>query len=212
MTEIDKLKKEAIRLIESNKLRDCMTRMKEYLNENSSQRRVLSSLLRRYNDLLEQRRINTVETNTYNQGMNQIADILIDIVEQLNEENVSESLFIETVLIICRKNKLIEMKEFFNKKYFPNAEFINYGEEPPNGVYDVIVLEDMPTGSVTEMDMEKYLKETYPYFLYYGSGFFPKSLQEKHDKNKDRVYFTNSKFSLYSRLKELLDYIKYYGK
>ena len=67
-------------------------------------------------------------------------------------------------------------------------------------------------GSVPETDMAEYLKVSYPYFLYYGSGFFPRNLQETYDKNKDRVYFANSPFSLYARLKELLDYIKYYGK
>ena len=116
------------------------------------------------------------------------------------------------IVVICREMQEDKMREFFTKHYFPKVSFINYGNSLSKKFQGVIILEDMPTCSVPETDMEKYLKEPYPYFLYYGSGFFPRNLQENYDKNKDRVYFANSQFSLYARLKELLDYIKYYGK
>ncbi len=222
MTEIDKLKKEATNLIESNQLRACMNRMKEYLIDGTSQRRLLSNLLRRYNELFNERNQSVVEDTPFRTGMNQLADSLLSLIEQFSTDNVSESLFIEPILIICNANKRKEMESFFGKKYFPNAQFINYGEALPKGVFDVVFLEDESNiitqttnrkqdGDPTEAnvnrrkEMTNYLNESEGYFLYIGT-FFP-----MHEY-KNRVYYSNSRFSTYARLKEVLDYIKYYGK
>ena len=116
------------------------------------------------------------------------------------------------IMVITRPEKEVQLRAFFSKHYFPKVSFIHYGTDIAKTFNGIIILEDMPTGATEEAKMEKYLKDSFPYFLYYGSGFFPRELQNKYDAQKDRVYFANSQFSLYGRLKEFLDYLKYYGK
>lgn len=226
MTEIAKLKKEAINLIESDKLRECMNQMKAYLLDGSSERRLLSSLLRRFNQLLSERNLSIVEDTIFRQGMNQIVDALLNLVEQLSSANVCESMFIEPILIICNEDNRKEMEGFFGEKYFPNAKCINYGDTLPQGIFDVIFLEDenniitkttdgKQDGEPTEKNISR-RKEMMAYidafmkpndkqlFLYFGRTF-PLGY-------KNNVYFANSRFAIYARLKELLDYMKYYCK
>jgi meiotically up-regulated gene 157 (Mug157) protein len=225
MIEIVKLKKEATDLVESNKLRECMNQMKSYLIDGSSERRALSNLLRRYNELLNEKNLRTIEEDNYSKGMNQITEALLDLVEQLSNANVCVSMFIEPLLIICNEDNRKDMEGFFGEKYFPNAKCINYGDTLPQGIFDVIFLEDenniitkttngKSDGEPIEQnisrrnEMKSYIdsfkdSKEKQFFLYFGQ-FFPLGY-------KDNVYFANSRFAIYARLKELLDYIKYYG-
>jgi hypothetical protein len=138
------------------------------------------------------------------------------------DEELEDAMIINTNVLIDKTQKEIiivskpeqegTMREFFAKHYFPKVSFKLYGDTLPEKFEGIIVIEDMATGSTSEGKMAQYLKKSYPYFLYFGSGQFPKNLQDEYDKGRNRVYFANSPFSLYARLKELLDYIKYYGK
>lgn len=226
MTEIIKLKKEATELIESNKLRESMNQMKAYLIDGSSERRVLSNLLRRYNELLNDKNLRIIDEDNYNKGMNQITEALLDLVEQLSIANVCVTMFIEPILIICNEDNRKDMEGFFGENYFPNARCINYGETLPEGIFDVIFLEDenniitktmngKSDGEPTELnisrrkEMKSYIdsfkdSKEKQFFLYFGQ-FFPLGY-------KENVYFANSRFAIYARLKELLDYMKFYGK
>lgn len=223
MTFLEKTKTECIQLLEKGHLRSSMNHLKDVLKNDSELRHDLTMLLSNYNTLL--RNEFTLEDADVRRETNRMNKALLGLLHLLDKSDVSEGVFIETFLIICNEDKRDDMEVFFGKRYFPNADFINYGDPLPNGIYDVIVLEDegnlinqvekdnegKPTKIPTEANkkrqkqMTNYLDATKGYFIYMGA-YFPIV------KYKDRVYFSNSRFSLYARLKELLDYMKYYGK
>ncbi len=219
MTTLESTKKEAQNLIANNELRDCLEYLKNNLSEDSNVYSDLILLFGRFNEIEKNERLFGENKET---EKNKFRSAVLDTINALKAKDIKSSAFVETLLIICNTDKRQDMEIFFGKKYFPNAEFINYGEPIPGGVYDVIFLED-ETGIINQIEdvpeigkrsttenenrrteMKKFI-EANPkqYFIYIGKYF---SLGYE-----DRVYFSNSRFSIYARLKEMLDYKKYYG-
>ena len=219
MTFLETTIKDAKDKLADGKLRDCMEFLKNSLSANSDNHDVFVLLFSRYNKLKEQE---TLYGENIKVDENKLSAFLLEIINKLKEQDVSEGNFIETILIICSKQKRQDMEILFGKKYFPNRSFINYGEPIPAGVFDIIFLEDendiinqkikegenkeKPTAEskirLGEMKgcIEANAKQ---YFIYFG-GRFPSGYE-------NQVYYTNSRFSIYARLKEMLDYKKYYG-
>ena len=214
-----KTKKEATTLLENGDIRECLNYLKDNLNDNSSARSNLTLLYSRFNRLMDDKILGeNVRTDE-----NIIARDVRDVIQRIEEKDLGNYTFIETLLIICNAGKRLEMENFFGKKYFPNAAFINYGQAIPAGVFDVVFLEDedgiinktQMQGKIDKVptteninrraEMKAYIEANVTqYFIYIGK-YFPLGYE-------NRVYFSNSRFSIYARLKEILDYIKYYGK
>jgi len=207
-------------LIENGDLLKSLELLKNTLSDNSEFRNNLSLFLSQYNTLKKKELLNgediQVETN-------KIILRVLSMIGELKKADLSQSAFIETLLIICNENKRGEMELLFMEKYFPNREFINYGERIPAGIFDIIFLEDengiinpprdkegkdlplTPENEKRRAEMIEYIEfNAKQYFIYIGN-FFPLG------KYKNRVYFSNSRFSIYARLKEMLEYKKYYG-
>jgi hypothetical protein len=222
MTFLEKTQTECRAQLEKSNTQNCLKQLKTALSQNTPLRQDLTLILANYNALLRGEQL--LDPTEYRREMAKTAKSISTFIEQLEDTDVSEGVFIETLLIICNPDKRTDKEAFFGKKYFPNAEFINYGEVLPKGIYDVVILEDednwisqcvkneegkltqTPANSQRQQDMKNYLQATDAYFIYSGPGRF-----DMPDYNH-RVYFSNSRFSIYARLKELLDYIKYYGK
>ena len=219
MTFLNKTNSECTASLEKGDLKACLKQLKNALKQDTSVRRDLTLILGSYNSILRQEFL--TDTTEFRREISKITKSILELVQQLEAADVSEGVFIETFLIICNSDKRSDMEDFFGDKYFPNAEFINYGDALPKGIYDVIILEDedniinqtvdnksMKTPTEKNKNrceqMKAYLESSDAYFLYIGNRF-----TLGYEK---RVYFSNSRFSIYARLKELLDYIKYYGK
>ena len=219
MTFLEKTQSTCNNFIEKGDLQNCLKELKAALKQDTSVREDLILILSSYNSLLKQEQL--LDSTEYRREISKIAKSILVLVDSLEDRDVSEGVFIETLLIICNPQKRSDMEAFFGKRYFPNAEFINYGEVLPKGIYDVIILEDESniinqtinnkgTEIPTEQNknrreqMKGYLDTSDAYFLYIGNRFTL--------GYENRVYFSNSRFSIYARLKELLDYLKYYSK
>ena len=219
MTFLEKTQSICTNFIEKGDLQNCLKELKVALKQDTSVRQDLTLILSNYNSLLRQEPL--LDSTEYRREISKIAKSILVLVDSLEDRDVSEGVFIETLLSICNPEKRSDMEAFFGKRYFPNAEFINYGEVLPKGIYDVIILEDESniinqtinnkgTDIPTEKNknrreqMKGYLDTSDAYFLYIGNRF-----TLGYEK---RVYFSNSRFSIYARLKELLDYLKYYSK
>jgi hypothetical protein len=217
MTFLEKTQSDCQQSLEKGDLEMALKQLKTALSKDASVRNDLTLILGRYNSLLREEAF--IEAAAYRLEKRLVAKSIETFVGLLGEEDVSEGVFVETLLIICNSDKREDMEAFFNKKYFPNAAFINYGETLPKGIYDVIVLED-EDNIISELqedkmtltlanqqrrkDMKGYIDNTNNYFLYIGKRF------ELGYEN--RVSYSNSRFTTFARLKELLDYVKYYGK
>jgi hypothetical protein len=222
MTFLEKTQTECRQQLEKSNMQNCLKQLKTALSQDTPLRHDLTLILANYNALLRGEQL--LDPSDFRREMAKTQKAILTFIQQLEDSDVREGVFIETLLIICNPDKRTDMEAFFGKKYFPNAEFINYSEALPKGIYDVVVLEDEanlisqcvkdPEGKLTKTaanaqrqeDMKNYLNATDAYFIYSGPGRFDMPLYAH------RVYFSNSRFSIYARLKELLDYIKYYGK
>lgn len=166
------------------------------------------------NRLKKQQLDGTIKYSRIDRHYTELTWRLLNFIDSLTDSDISDfSVLVDktqkSILVISKPEKEADMRAFFAKHYFPKVDFMNYGQNLPAESFDVILLEDMPTGSVSEDKMRFYLAKSDAFFLYFGDGFFPKKLK---DDFGDKVYFANSPFSLYARLNELLDYLKYFGK
>lgn len=217
-------RKEYIDILEMGDLAACFEALKENLTDESDARKELSVFIGQYNRLLRSK--STISPGEYRMEVNKIDEFVRELIDRLEVNDISGKQFIEPILIICNAEKREDMEAFFSKTYFPNIDFIKYTDPLPKGVFDIIFLEDedniltqteekvingenkkVPTlaSENKKKEMKAYLDSTEGLFLYYGS-YFPLA------NYKERVYFSNSKFSIYARLKELLEYKKYYKK
>lgn len=221
MTFLEKTQLTCLDAIEKGNLDICFKTIKGALKADSYRRNDFTQIQFNYNSLLKEEWKWAV--TDYRRQTLLVAHSVRAFVQSLEDADVSEGVFIENLIIICNPDKRLEMETFFGKKYFPNAEFINYGDTFPKGIFDVIILEDenniinqkdtigegesIPTALSIQRrkEMKQYLDATDINALYYGHRFDIKGYEQ-------RVYFTNSRFSIYARLKELLEYTKYYGK
>lgn len=144
---------------------------------------------------------------------NLIIQLMTFIDEDLEEADIANMKVLEnntqkSILVITRPEQEQMMREFFIKHYFPKVEFALNDSTLSHKTADLIIYEDVETDEANLKRIWEYVeKNKNSYFLYFGNGY----LKVPKEYNSS-VYFTNSPFSLYARLKELLDYIKYYGK
>ena len=150
----------------------------------------------------------------YDKQLNKLTLRILHFIRDLRPEQIRQNYKIseqirENILIVCKEEREKMMLAFFPDDYFPNVKTHFIGENLPNfKETKIVIFEDLerPYSKVkNNVNLEKYLKainETNTYMLYFGSS-------QPYDEYGDIAYFSNSKFSLHARLKELLDYIKY---
>lgn len=129
-----------------------------------------------------------------------IDDLDIDASE--GNQQTNRVVYYENIVVCCTAERTDYMKQFFSKHYFKNVSF--YHEEKASlGQIDLIVFDDYLPTSDSE-SLLKSLLEDNNYVIYFGKRF-PLPLAQY----SDRAYFANSIFSLYARIKEMLDFLKY---
>lgn len=107
------------------------------------------------------------------------------------------------------------MEDFFDHTTFPKPDFV-VGKFAPADKYDFLIFDcrTMPLYKVNdfmelpEKDqshfflLDRYIRDTSKYILFFGRFY--------HNLNFERCPAANSKFSLYARIKELMDFIENY--
>lgn len=155
---------------------------------------------------------NLLTQEEYNRELAQLTQAVLHLIDNLSEDDLSEVRHLreemhERILVVTRPARRAYMERFFSKNYFKNVYYIHYGDSIPSERFDLAVLEDIEPEPASTLHIGDYVNGMTCYFLYFGERF-----PLDRSKYADKVYFANSIFSLYARIKEMLDFMKYYDE
>jgi hypothetical protein len=170
-------------------------------------------LLADFNRLERENMNNLLARDDYNLEFAKLTERTLYLIDNLEEDDLSavrrlrEEIH-ERILVVVLPERRAYMERFFSKNYFKNVTYIAYGDAIPPERFDLAVLEDMVPEPVpmASMYLEQYADAIPSFILYFGEKF-----PLNRAKYADKVYFANSIFSLYARIREMLDFMKYYG-
>jgi len=226
-------KKQVEELFASNRLKEALALLNAELSvEAPPKKRTLFLQLRnRFNAIQEQKIAEVISWSEANVATNKIGMDFLQFVEQLEQSDLKSKTatthqdILNSILVICpaAANKQ-ELEEFFQQLRFINARVQSDADvQFPLEGYDLIIfdnqhLPDCPVPAAAEKLspeqqstlqervalMQRILSETTTPLLHYGERLY---LVNEH---RQRIYAANSRFSLYARTKELLDFINTY--
>jgi hypothetical protein len=169
-------------------------------------------LLLRYEELLSEKRQDTLSPSEYNRENNKLNLAVLELIDRISEEEAlayeAENSIFQKILIICpNEDRKKYMSRLFPKQYYKNTEYDWSGKKLPLETideYQLLVFDDMESTDEYFALYGHYLANATPYILYFGKRRVPDRQGEKL-----KAYFTNSDFSLHARLQEMMTYIKY---
>ena len=147
-----------------------------------------------------------------NKIRNNLFEVLQDMdLDTIKQYQLRESIF-NRIIIICRDDSRINfMTNLFPEKFYKNVKVLLKEEFSliPKEETSLIIYDNFPSDmhsrkigpflqSVLDNDSIKYI-------LYFG----PSPIPELNRKYSNKVYSSNSKFSIHSRLNEMLLFLKY---
>lgn len=220
MLEIQMIKKEIKEKLKKNELGSCLQDLEKYFKQSSiEERKILDNTIRRFRKNSLEKRMGTIPVVDFNLEENKIADIVLDLINELSEDNISHSQvfkekIFDKILVICyNENESKKMTPFFKNHYFMNVTFDTSKVLIPKEQlrdYNYIIFDYMhrkEDPSYYEL-LERYLMIEDIQILYFG-GERLKILEK--DEYIAKVHSANSIFSLYARLKEMMEFNKYYS-
>jgi hypothetical protein len=194
-------------------LGQCIKRLEASLDPQRGAWNNCLQLLADFNRLERENMNNLLSRDDYNQDFAKLIQRTLYLIDSLAEDDLSavrrlrEEMH-ERILVVVLPERRAYIERFFSKNYFKNVTYIAYGDSIPTERFDLAVLEDMTPEPVPQASMllEQYADGIGAYILYFGEKF-----PLNRAKYADKVYFANSIFSLYARIREMLDFVKYYG-
>jgi len=201
--------KTKIKVAASNNLGAALEQLESLLPDDSSEFNALLILAKRNRRLKKTKLLGIERTEDLNRLEDKLLFDFMEILDDLDPAIFSatspffeEQLFYEKIVVVCTTDRLAYMKQFFSNYYFKS---IFYYEEDKAAVEDadLVLFDDKKPSSESKIFLQKLL-DANNYIIYFGAKF-PLS----RDVYADRVYYANSIFSLYARIKEMLDFLKY---
>jgi hypothetical protein len=195
----------------ADNLGQCIKQLEASLDPRRDAWNDLIALLAEFNRLKRENLNNLLSREEYNRDYARLTQRVLSLIDGLQEEDLSATRQLreeihERILVVTRPERRAYMERFFSKKYFKNVAYIHYGEAVPAERFDLMLLEDMEPEPLSAMLMEQYVEGAEAYVLYFGEKF-----PLERARYADKVYFANSIFSLYARIREMLDFMKYYS-
>ncbi len=178
-------------------------------SENYNNVLLLSS---RYEDYKNNRIRGTITEERSQLENSQIKEIILGLISDITDEEASayelENSIFQRMLIVCRtKEREAYMKNLFPGKFYKEIQVVVGQDKPPLeevNSFDLIIYDNFADQEHTEQELLKfYLTQTEPYILYFGP---PLPLLRQFP---EKVYFANSVFSIHSRVREMIEYVKY---
>lgn len=169
-------------------------------------------LLADFNRLERENLGNLISREQYNHDFARLTERTMLLIDNLGDDDLSAARHLreeiyERILVVTRPARLAYMERFFSGNYFKNVTYIHYGDPVPPGKFDLALLEDLEPEPFSAMLLEQYAAGIGAYIIYFGEKF-----PLERARYADKVYFANSIFSLYARIKEMLDFMKYFDE
>ncbi|TAK34495.1 MAG: hypothetical protein EPO28_15950 [Saprospiraceae bacterium] len=202
--------KQSLKRTIAGNLGQCIKQLEASLDPGRDAYNDCLSLLAAYNRVERDNLNNLLSRDEYSRELSQLTNRVLLLIDNLAEEDLSEVRQLreevhERILVVTRAERRPSIERFFSKNYFKNVHYIHYGDAIPAERFDLAVLDDIESDPAAAMYMEEYVAGIACYVLYFGERF-----PLDRVKYANKVYFANSIFSLYARIREMLDFIKYY--
>lgn len=228
---MNELKNKVREAVAANKVKDSLSILKNNLDSSSSKINLLTAIRRNYNTIQTEWLGGIVKEEEYGMRHNKLTARILEFLdlleaEDLNTESGREHSVIKNPLLIIGNPETNprEMKKLFEVLRFELVDFYKTGDPiPANDQYRLIIFDntDLPVcpspdklSGFEESIQEKFnlrialwkdfLEKTNYFFIHYGEYFY------WINKNRERIHAANSRFALYSRVKEMLDFIYSY--
>ncbi len=194
----------------ADNLAQCIKQLEASLDPSRAAYNDCLTQLAAFNRLERDNHNNLLSRDEYSRELSKLSQAILHLIDNLSEEDLSDVRRLreeihERFLVVTTPERRAQMERFFSRNYFKNVTYIHYGDAVPPERFDLALLEDLQSEPLCAMYLEQYLAEISCYCLYFGERFPLNRLQYA-----DKVYFANSIFSLYARIREMLDFIKYY--
>jgi hypothetical protein len=157
-----------------------------------------------------------LSTENENIELSKLFDAVLALIDQITPEEAAayelENAVFKRILVVCKSAGREEyMRRLFPEQYFKGVEY-DVSEKPRAAEsvnrFDLVIFDNYPHGAPDDPHdlLKYYLEQTQPYLLYFGSQQL-NLLREYPEK----AYFANSIFSLHGRLREMIEFLKYYS-
>jgi len=202
--------KQSLKRTIADNLGQCIKQLEASLDPTRAVYNDCLNLLSAFNRLERENLNNLLAREEYGRELSKLSMAVLLLIDGLTEDDMSEVRHLreevhERILVVTRAERRADIERFFSKNYFKNVQYIHFGELIPAERFDLAVLDDIVTNPAASLYMEQYMEGIDCYILYFGAHF-----SINREKYADKVYFANSIFSLYARIREMLDFIKYY--
>lgn len=213
------IQKELKKDVGKNQLEKAVRKLERWLVEDTEPAKHITLLKGRFSELKQEEIVGVVAEEQRLVRYSKIRKSIMDFLDTLEEDDFSQEAILQEgvhdrFLVLYQAEEGREkIERYFNKIYFSNVDYRHY-ENCPEGKpledYSFILF-DFMNGSSTALHylMEDILKNedlTVP-VLYFGRKRSP--IIDK-DIYAEKAQAANSVFSLYARIKEILDYQKYF--
>lgn len=211
--------------IKNGNIETAFTELEKLISPESDLQTHLIIFQSRLSDLIADKHEGTLTDTNFRSKKVAITAALLAFVKDLEAKDVNleehkEEEIRERILVICKESRESYMETFFSQYYFKNVSYHFFTEEKLDlsGI-DLVILDynylKLKHGEKLPIEernrLERYLlkiDDSNAYLLYFGKQM-PFGLADKYST---KAYFSNSVFSLYARIGEMLDFIKYYQK
>ena len=229
--ELQNLKEKLQDLFEANKVKTSLSILKQELSRESEKYSIFLSIGRRFNQIQDQKMANTIDFNTANIELNKIGEALLNFIETLGEvdlESMNQFIHKEVsnqIVVFTEHEAPEKVEDFFNQLNFKNISVfrtINF-EKVKYDEFDLIIFDNrdlppcFPRNKLEDLEsevseriliriekMNSVIKGSSKFLIHYGDFLY------WINSNRERVQAANSKFSLYARTKEVIEFINTY--
>lgn len=174
-----------------------------------------------YNRLEDQEMMGVISREHYTVELNKIRRNLLSFIENYlpNTNLMPTNLIMNPILVISQnEEKIAETAQFFNRLNFGQVEVLHTDTVPNTEKYDLIIfdnrhlpfmqkVEQMPDNEIVRKRidlMKRYIEQSHNFLLHWGETLF------LVNDYRDRIGAANSKFTIYARIRELLDFMRAY--
>lgn len=201
-------------MISQNDLGGLLKTLDEDIAESSKLKDELIVHTRKFNQLSSDSRSNLLDYQEFTKETNRICSSLLGFIEALTETDLSptkplrDTFFERILVIVADEERKKWISQFFAAEYFPNLSFHVEKDLADTEKYSIVVFDNMFNKDEIPQGWKELLKAylNLPgfYLLYLGGH------NEDVAKYPTKAYATNTIFSIYARLREMVEFMKYF--
>jgi hypothetical protein len=207
--------KDCKQAISENNILKCFSLLEESLNEDKNAYNEFILLKGNHNSILSHWMEEQISSSDYFLGLSKTRAAILKYLSSIQSDDVSMLKRIhDCILILTCKDNSLRWHSLFSEADFSNRFVINYGEKIPTEFQspDVLILDDLgdSCAGMNFGEMVRYAKELPEANLLYVGQENPFSDSKAYKSFFDRSANANSFITVHGRLRELLEYRKYY--